>query len=148
MHMSNFFVDYMINDNLGKIANAFIAFADFEEEGASCKQCIALSELHSTAVDFIKSGIPADFPHNLQPDLVPSFMENKFKKVYDSEKILGKIYRECESKLLPTKFITKCVEFDSDLCVPGFENYVLDGTKWMSCYNYDLWELMKHYGYL
>lgn len=52
----------MVNDNLGMIANAHIAWADQSTEGARSSECIQLAELHSTAVDFCKSGVPAEFP--------------------------------------------------------------------------------------
>ena len=143
--MAHFFVDYIINDNLGRIANAFIAFADFEYNGASCEQCLKLAELHSIAVDFIKSGIPAHFPYNLQPDLIPSFMENGYKKSYESEKILGKIHRECNSKLLLSSHHPSN-RIDEDLLIPGFQEYVADGMMWLNGYNWDLWHIMIHYG--
>ena len=52
----------MVNDNLGMIANAHLAWADKLEDGAKSPECIKLAELHSTAVDFCKSGVPAEFP--------------------------------------------------------------------------------------
>lgn len=60
--ITSFFVDYVINDNLGMIANAHLVWADKSPVGARCKECIQLAALHSTAVDFCKSGVPAEFP--------------------------------------------------------------------------------------
>lgn len=43
------------------IANAHLAWADKSPIGARCEECFKLAELHSTAVDFCKSGVPAEF---------------------------------------------------------------------------------------
>lgn len=55
-------MNYIINDNLGLIANAHLVWADKSEKGAECDECLQLAALHSTAVDFCKSGVPAKFP--------------------------------------------------------------------------------------
>ena len=54
--MTKFFVDFMQNDQLGRIATAHQVFAD-EEEGTLSRRCQQLAELHSIAVDFSKTGI-------------------------------------------------------------------------------------------
>lgn len=64
--ITKFFVDYIQNDNLGKIANAHLVWADRSNDlGARCQQCLQLAALHSKAVDFPKSGVPAKFPEVL-----------------------------------------------------------------------------------
>lgn len=44
------------------IANAHLVFADLSDDGAKCEPCLQLAALHSKAVDFPKSGVPAVFP--------------------------------------------------------------------------------------
>lgn len=53
---ADFFVDYIQNDHLGRIANAHCALADCLPDGAKSPACIKLAKLHSTAVDFAKTG--------------------------------------------------------------------------------------------
>lgn len=60
--ISDFFLNYIRNDNLGVIANAHLVWADLSEDGARCKECTQLASLHSMAVDFPKSGVPAEVP--------------------------------------------------------------------------------------
>jgi RNA-dependent RNA polymerase len=60
-----FFVSYLKNDRLGQIANAHIVHADKQPLGIFSEQCLKLAALHSTAVDFAKTGIPADIPRQL-----------------------------------------------------------------------------------
>lgn len=45
-----FFVNYINNDNLGQIANAHLATADFSPLGARDGKCIRLAQKHSEAV--------------------------------------------------------------------------------------------------
>lgn len=72
--MANFFVDFMKTDHLGIIATKHMIVADQQKLGTRDFLCRKLAELHSTAVDFSKTGIPVnmkDLPrvNNLRPDL-------------------------------------------------------------------------------
>ena len=55
--MTKFFVDFMQNDQLGRIATLHQVFAD-RAPGTFSIECPLLAELHSTVVDFSKSGVP------------------------------------------------------------------------------------------
>ncbi|KAF2757358.1 RdRP-domain-containing protein [Pseudovirgaria hyperparasitica] len=96
--MSSFFVNYIRNDQLGTIATAHLAQADRLEDGIRSKTCLKLAELHSCAVDFPKSGIPARMNRELRPPSKPHFMRPKFgnKSVYTSKKILGQLYDQVQ----------------------------------------------------
>lgn len=56
--MTNFFVAFMENDNLGLIATLHQILADQRKEGTFDPDCLLLAKFHSTAVDFSKTGIP------------------------------------------------------------------------------------------
>ena len=58
--MAKFFIDFMKTDQLGIIATRHTILADQEEKGVLHEDCITLAQLHSAAVDFSKTGIPAD----------------------------------------------------------------------------------------
>ncbi|KAK2757339.1 hypothetical protein FQN54_004853 [Arachnomyces sp. PD_36] len=93
--ITSFFVTYMKNDRLPQIAHAHLAFADYLEDGVDDPKCMKLSALHSAAVDYNKSGIPAVMGRELQPRKWPHFMEKRFKPkeaIYTSRKILGQLY--------------------------------------------------------
>lgn len=74
--VADFFVTYMKNDSLGQIAHAHLVQADMNEDGVRSEECLQLAHLHSTAVDYPKSGSPAILEHNLKPRW-PHFMEKK-----------------------------------------------------------------------
>lgn len=61
---------------------------------------LELAELHSKAVDYVKTGQPAEMPRSLAPQKWPHFMEKFHKpqsKQYHSSKILGQLYDRVES---------------------------------------------------
>ncbi|EUC47688.1 hypothetical protein COCMIDRAFT_24397 [Bipolaris oryzae ATCC 44560] len=95
--MSKFFVNYIKNDALGQIAHAHLAQADLNQDGVGDPICLELAELHSRAVDFPKSGIPAEMKRELRPRKWPHFMEKKYlsqHQIYTSKNILGLLYDE------------------------------------------------------
>lgn len=62
-HITDFFIEFMKNDALGRIATLHMTLADQKELGTFDPDCITLASLHSTAVDFSKTGIPVSaFP--------------------------------------------------------------------------------------
>ncbi|OAX80444.1 hypothetical protein ACJ72_05225 [Emergomyces africanus] len=56
----DFFVTFMQQDQLGRIATIHQTIADQRPLGTFDTECLVLAELHSTAVDFSKSGVPVD----------------------------------------------------------------------------------------
>jgi len=62
--MTNFFVQFMATDQLGRIATLHQVLADQRPTGTADVDCIRLAEMHSTAVDFSKTGIPVRHVHS------------------------------------------------------------------------------------
>ena len=84
---------YAENNQLGMIANAHLATADRSNVGAFDQKCYRLAALHSDAVDFPKTGIPAVMPRDLRVQEFPDYMEKPDKPMYMSRHIIGKLYR-------------------------------------------------------
>lgn len=55
--IADFFINFMKSDILGLIANRHQILADVRDEGTRDDACIQLAEMHSTAVDYSKTGI-------------------------------------------------------------------------------------------
>ncbi|MCJ1377000.1 hypothetical protein MMC17_000090 [Xylographa soralifera] len=114
------FLTFMQQDQLGRIATLHQAIADQKVRGTFDGECLVMAELHSTAVDYSKTGIPADIkrlPKNnrLRPDFMASGprveiaetielaesrtpsdedeAETSFYRYYKSKKVLGVLYR-------------------------------------------------------
>lgn len=61
--MTDFFVLFMENDQLGRLSTLHQTLADQKEQGVFDPDCLLLAEMCSTAVDFSKTGIPVNpFP--------------------------------------------------------------------------------------
>ncbi|KAJ9497555.1 hypothetical protein H2202_006979 [Exophiala xenobiotica] len=115
--MAGFFVDFMRNDQLGRIAIVHQVFADLDSTFSA--NCLSLADLHSTAVDFSKSGVPVD-PKSIprspayRPDFMAPTASTKVEKgikrpadvdvdvtpnrgrgyrYYESDRVLGRLYR-------------------------------------------------------
>ncbi|XWX02078.1 hypothetical protein V2A60_010110 [Cordyceps javanica] len=88
--LRDFVVKYMKNDFLGLIAVSHLAHAD--RQGLNSPMCLRLAELHSQAVDYPKTGVPAEWSRErYQPRTWPHFMQRK-SRTYHSRSALGKLY--------------------------------------------------------
>eukprot|EP00252_Welwitschia_mirabilis_P018517 TRINITY_DN4113_c0_g1_i1.p2 TRINITY_DN4113_c0_g1~~TRINITY_DN4113_c0_g1_i1.p2 ORF type:complete len:477 (+),score=80.47 TRINITY_DN4113_c0_g1_i1:1549-2979(+) len=142
------FINCMVDDTLGVIANAHLAFADQEEGMAMSSKCLSLAELHSTAVDFPKTGVPAEVPQHLYAKQYPDFMEKEERQTYPSKTVLGKLYRRVKESIASHLFESlnhkqKC--YDLDLEVPGFDGYLDEALEYKKKYDVKLYRLVDHY---
>ncbi len=135
--IATFFVDFMKTDHLGVIASRHQILADQRERGTLDPDCIILAGLHSSAVDFSKTGRAVELsrlprPLKWRPDFLapgPSVTIHKKSEIsmdehvvqkdedeesgeggpryryYESEKILGQLYRAVDEKNIWTQDI-------------------------------------------
>ncbi|KAL6003376.1 multidrug resistance protein [Asimina triloba] len=150
--MEEYFTNYMVNDSLGIIANAHTAFADKELAMANSDACKELAQLFSIAVDFPKTGIPAEIPPHLHVKDYPDFMEKPNKPTYESQRVIGKLYRAVKDKAPETSQIRSFTievarkSYDRDMEMEGFEDYIDDACWFKDQYDFKLGNLMDHYG--
>ncbi|KAK1565007.1 hypothetical protein Q3G72_016739 [Acer saccharum] len=150
--IQQFFVDYMINDTLGAISTAHLVHADRDPEKARSPKCLQLAALHSMAVDFAKTGAPAEMPLALRPKDFPDFMERYEKDSYKSLGALGKLYRATLASVKQTRsdvvWSTEIAEasYDHDLEVNGFEAFLELAESHKDQYEENVSALMHYYG--
>lgn len=150
--VQEYFTNYIVNDSLGIIANAHTAFADKQPDKAMSRLCIELAKKFSIAVDFPKTGIPAEIPPHLHVKEYPDFMEKLDKPTYVSDNVIGKLFREVKDiapDTSPIKSFTEEVarrSYDRDMEVDGFEDHIEDAFYYKSNYDYKLGNLMDYYG--
>ncbi|KAJ0546802.1 putative RNA-directed RNA polymerase [Helianthus annuus] len=150
--VEEYFTNYIVNDSLGIIANAHTVFADREPTKAMAEPCVELAKLFSIAVDFPKTGVPAEIPANLRPKEYPDFMEKPDKTTYESQNVIGKLFREVKHiapQNSPVTPFTKDVArqtYDVDMEVPGFEDYTDEAFDFKTDYDNKLGNLMDYYG--
>ncbi|KAM6594262.1 hypothetical protein CsatA_001965 [Cannabis sativa] len=150
--IQKFFVDYMINDTLGAISTAHLVHADREPDKAFSEKCLQLATLHSMAVDFAKTGAPAEMPKALKPREFPDFMERLEKPMYISNGVLGQLYRamissdvQGSSNLVWSEEVARST-YDCDLEVSGFKDFIAIAESHRDMYMDKLSGIMIYYG--
>ncbi|CAK9168826.1 unnamed protein product [Ilex paraguariensis] len=150
--VEEFFTNYILNDSLGIISNAHTVLADREPSKAMSGPCLELSRLFSIAVDFPKTGVPAEIPPHLRVKEYPDFMEKPDKTTYISERVIGKLFREVKDIAPETSSIRTFTRevarrsYDPDMEVDGFKDYIDDAFEYKTEYDYKLGNMMDYYG--
>jgi RNA-dependent RNA polymerase len=149
-----FFAKHMVNDSLGVICNAHVVHADRSPLGALDENCLELAKLAAMAVDYPKTGKAASLPSHMRPKVYPDFMEKDARVTYQSNKVIGRLYRNVkrivneEGEHFPQKERSDALKqsYDSDLEYAGFEDFLEEA--WTSKISYDeqLRGLMAHFG--
>lgn len=86
----DFWLEYTCSNTLSSIATAHAHWADVTPDGARSPECLELASLHSTAVDFAKSGVPAVLPRHLRPRQWPHWMQRE--PAFQSTSAMGAVY--------------------------------------------------------
>ncbi len=161
--LQSFFVDYMKLDNLGRIAILHLVLADVAPGGPTTESCLKLCELASHAVDFAKTGVPANLETEFgfrsfeHPDAYPDFMERPDRPSYPSEKANGVLYRKVvaaqrdarEQRLslatqeLPADHRSP---LDADLVFQGWEEFAEEAQLVHRCYTAEIKTLTRQFG--
>ena len=147
--IQNFVANYISSDQLGLIANAHLANADIQKDGIFSSVCLELASLHSIAVDFPKTGIPAEMKPEHRPSRYPDYMMKVDKPHYRSRKVIGSLYRQCqtlESTALSVTSDTTSTQPDVLLDHPHKEDYMDDAVHERDIYNTKVRSIMSLYG--
>lgn len=149
--VQEYFANYIVNESLGIISNAHTVFADRESLKAESKECIELAQLFSIAVDFPKTGVPAEIPPHLHVRVFPDFMEKLDKETYVSKGVIGKLFRAVKDLSANSghiKAFTKDIarkSYDYDMEIDGFTEYLDEAFSFKEEYDYKLGCLMDQY---
>ncbi|KAJ3470136.1 hypothetical protein MRS44_000235 [Fusarium solani] len=138
--IADFFINFMRTDILGMIATRHVMLADSHDSGTLHPECVSLAEMHSTAVDFSKTGIPVEVkklpkPPRFRPDFLAmapplklydlgqidhigdpeeydedDIMARAKPKYYKSTKILGHLYRSVDENKIWHENIHRKIE--------------------------------------
>ncbi|KAK3330950.1 RNA dependent RNA polymerase-domain-containing protein [Apodospora peruviana] len=124
-----FFVLYMKNNTLPLIAHAHLATADYEDDSVKNGKCLRLAVLHSMAVDYVKTGVPAEWSKKLEPRKWPHFMEKARKNSYHSGKALGQLYDMVKKETFDSRDNYKLPFDDRILSKYNLSNYMLKKAR-------------------
>jgi len=145
-----FFCNYMKGSNLGKIANAHLVFADLSAKKALDERCLELAKQHSIEVDFPKTGVSGVMRDDDHVKYYPDFMEKEDERTYESQTIIGKLYRrvkEIQTSGAIVEDITKSpIIVDKDLVIDGYEKYYGIAEQRYREYVTDISKFLKQFG--
>ncbi|KAJ4846078.1 hypothetical protein Tsubulata_027402 [Turnera subulata] len=152
--VQEYFSDYILNDSLGIICHAHTVFADRKPNMAMSKECKELARLASIAVDFPKTGVPAKIPQHLRVREYPDFMEKPQKRTYESQRVLGKLFRAVKDiasdsdKSRAESFTLEVARrsYDPDMEVDGFKDHVKEALDYKTEYDNKLGNMMDYFG--
>ncbi|KAI1860360.1 uncharacterized protein JN550_011512 [Neoarthrinium moseri] len=93
--MTAFFVEFMKTDNLGLIAVKHMILADQKDAGTVDQGCQLLAKLHSTGVDYSKTGVPVSLEtlraiktNRYRPDFLapapPTHLQNRSEIIFEA----------------------------------------------------------------
>eukprot|EP00210_Caulerpa_lentillifera_P009408 g8969.t1 len=143
--MLDFLQENIEFDCLGQINNIHKALVD--QKGLESDCCLHLAELHAQAVDAPKTGqwpkIQSKFRKLLNK--YPDFMMKEDKPSYPSNKVLGRMYREC-TKLSNNENSSMNWRIPDMIQINGVEKFIEDAKKHRNDYNAALMEMMEMYG--
>ncbi|KXS22224.1 RdRP-domain-containing protein [Gonapodya prolifera JEL478] len=150
-NVKSFFIDFVKSDNLGVIANAHLVKSDESSLGARDHACLTLAELHSKAVDYCKTGVPAVIPERgILPKSYPTFMEKKDKPSYPSKKVIGLMYDEIltvsEASKADPRLKPRRPDPSRRMLRPGQNLYEDDAQAACRRYYQDIVTQMNHFG--
>nr|SZF06521.1 RNA-dependent RNApolymerase 1-like [Psoroptes ovis] len=95
----DFYCNFLVENNVGIIANCHLMFADFHPKGLFSEECEELAKKYSISLDYQKNGVNSTIKRKLKPNknwIRPDFVDkNSFNNCYLSPKILGQFYRKC-----------------------------------------------------
>jgi hypothetical protein len=147
--VQRFFVEFIENDQLGRIANAHVAIADNSPQGVKDPRCIELAKLFSLAVDFPKTGIVAQLkPEHVKDLRYPDFMEKRFD-AYESQKVIGIMYRQCKGIFLNSNFnMTQndSIEVNRSFLYRGYEAFLDEAREIYLKYRSEIERIMSLFG--
>ncbi|KAI6196322.1 RNA-dependent RNA polymerase domain containing protein [Aphelenchoides besseyi] len=90
--MADFFMNYITNDSIGKLATAFLVNSD--TYGIKSQVCENVAMKHMSAVDFPKTGIPATrLSKEEDPQRKPDYLEQEHRPNYRSQRLNGRLFR-------------------------------------------------------
>lgn len=142
--MAAFFVNHIKNDKLGQIAVAHKLWADREDDGVQNEKCIELAELHSQAVDYPKTGVPAKLPQKLRVKVRPHWSEPRGAS-YHSKKVIGQLYDAINLDNFVPAWELPFDDRILNACVPSQQNFE-DAKEVKNLYDESMRRIMAQYG--
>lgn len=141
-----FLCKYILNDNVGVMSNAHLAWAD--NCGIFSGTCLNLAKKISTCLDFAKTGINAELDPSERVLKYPDFMNKRgIKPVYRSTRVLGELYRLNKTLIGNTYHAFTAADFHGALFdYPGWQKHQCAAENARDIYEDMMKRIMNQYG--
>lgn len=145
--MVDFMCTYIVNDIVGLMGSAHLAWADLLKMGVKSQRCLVLARKCSECVDFAKTGSSTRLAQSEKPPRYPDFMEKHAEKyTYPSKRALGLLYRNLKGMVADSAGPVGDVRPDRRLLVPGREEFVEGAREALREYELALRSILTSYG--
>ncbi|KAH7934916.1 hypothetical protein HPB52_001988 [Rhipicephalus sanguineus] len=143
-----FLCKYILNDSVGIMSNAHLAWADQLPDGIFSYTCLELAKKISTCLDFAKTGINAELTRSERVQKYPDFMNKRgIKPVYRSKRVLGELYRLNKTLISNTYHAYTAADFHSALFdYPGWQKHRHAAENARDIYEDMMMRIMNQYG--
>uniref|UniRef100_A0A914X2Y9 RNA-dependent RNA polymerase n=1 Tax=Plectus sambesii TaxID=2011161 RepID=A0A914X2Y9_9BILA len=155
--MTDFFLNYVLQDSIGSIANAHLVNSDLY--GIKSEVCKSIADKCYHAVDFPKTGcaplpLTFDWQDDIppeKPERYPDFMDKLHEPCYISPRLIGQLYRRIKAvddvfELTEKPTSQMKIVVDRDLIVDGWEEYAGVAQVERDKYGANIRALMETYG--
>lgn len=147
--MVEFICRYIQDDNIGRMANAFLTWADYNPDGIYSEVCMNIAKKYPQALDFAKSGTTCSLEPKERPKCYPDFMEKGFRNnSYKSTKSLGVLYRMIRNLEASVSTIDNkpSVKLDKKLEYPGWHEFIQLAERRKQQYSERVKSILNKYG--
>ncbi|KAL1471030.1 hypothetical protein MTO96_023948 [Rhipicephalus appendiculatus] len=143
-----FLCNYILNDSVGVMSNAHLAWADQLPDGIFSFTCLELAKKISTCLDFAKTGINAELTRSERVQKYPDFMcKRGIKPVYRSKRVLGELYRLNKTLISNTYHAFTAADFHGALFdYPGWQKHRHAAENARDIYEDMMMRIMNQYG--
>lgn len=144
-----FFIDFIQNDQLGRIANAHVALSDMKPLGCKDELCKQLALAFSLAVDFPKTGITVQLPSTIKIENYPDFMGKHSCISYESQKVIGVMYRKCNelTSSYSNYFFNETIKLNPCFVLPNHDKYLDDALTMYRNYRAEIERLLVYFDF-
>lgn len=143
-----FLCEYILNDSVGIMSNAHLAWADQSLCGIFSSTCLRLAEKISVCLDFAKTGISAALTKEERPQKYPDFMHKRgSKSTYRSVRVLGELFRLNEALVGSCSLAFTATDFHIALFeYPGWQKHRSAAEDAMSTYEWMMQKILDQHG--
>ncbi|KAK8758336.1 hypothetical protein V5799_004029 [Amblyomma americanum] len=143
-----FLCEYILNDSVGIMSNAHLAWADQLLDGIFSETCMRLAEKISVCLDFAKTGISAALTMAERPQKYPDFMRKRgTKSTYRSVRVLGELFRLNEALIGSCSLAFTSADFHTVLFeYPGWQKHRSAAKDAMFNYEWMMQKILDQHG--